>query len=64
MTSQIAKPQLVKQWADWALFRHAQERYELVRGDRSLSQKFAAADDKAAISESSLIVRRLEKPAL
>lgn len=63
MKAEVRKPQLVRQWADWSLLRHAQERYELVRGDRSLSQAFEAKDDQAAITTSSVIVKWLEKPA-
>ena len=63
MNAEAKKPQLVKQWADWSWLRHAQERYEIVRGDRSLSQAFEAKNDQAAITESCVIVKRLEKPA-
>ena len=65
MKAEAKKPQLVKQWADWSLLRHAQERYEIVRGggDGSLSQAFEAKDEQAAIAESCVIVKRLEKPA-
>ena len=48
MNAEAKKPQLVKQWADWSWLRHAQERYEIVRGDRSLSQAFEAKNDQAA----------------
>lgn len=63
MKTEAKKPQLVRQWADWSLLRHAQERYEIVRGDGSLSQAFEAKDEQAAIAESCVIVKRLEKPA-
>jgi len=61
MKAEANKPQLVRQWADWCLLRHAPGRYELVRGKRSLSQAFEAKDDQAAIKESSVIVKILEK---
>ena len=63
MNAEAKKPQLVKQWADWSWLRHAQERYEIVRGDRSLSQALEAKNDQAAITKSCVIVKRLEKPA-
>ena len=63
MKAEAKKPQLVRQWADWSLLRHAPKRYEIVRGDGSLSQAFEAKDEQAAITESCVIVKRLEKPA-
>ena len=30
MKAEANKPQLVRQWADWCLLRHAPGRYELV----------------------------------
>ncbi len=63
MKAEAKKPQLVRQWADWSLLRHAQERYEIVKGDRALSQAFEAKNDQAAIAESCVIVKRMEKSA-
>ncbi len=63
MKAEDKKPKLVRQWADWSLLRHAQERYEIVRGDGSLSQAFEAEDEQAAIAESCVILKRQEKPA-
>ena len=62
MKAEANKSQLVRQWADWCLLRHAPGRYELVRGKRSLSQAFEAKDDQAAIKESSVIVRYWKSP--
>ena len=62
MSGQGDKAHLVRQWADWSLLRVSGEGYEIRRNDRSLSQKFEARDDQAALKESCQIVRNLEKP--
>lgn len=62
MSGQGDKAHLVRQWADWSLLRVCGEGYEIRRNDRSLSQKFEAKDDQAALKESCQIVRKLEKP--
>lgn len=62
MSGQGDKAHLVRQWADWSLLRVCGEGYEIRRNDRSLSQKFEAKDEQAALKESCQIVRKLEKP--
>ena len=62
MSGQGDKAHLVRQWADWSLLRVCGEGYEIRRNDRSLSQKFEAKDDQAALKESCQIGRKLEKP--
>lgn len=58
----MEKPQLVRQWADWALYRLASESYELVRGEGLTAYLFQAEDDQAALKESARIVRKIDKP--
>ena len=62
MSGQRDKPHLVRQWADWSLLRVCGQGYEIRRNDSSLSQKFEAKDDQAALKESCQIVRKLERP--
>lgn len=57
----MEQPKLIQQWADWSLLQLSKGEYEIVRQDRSLFERFAATDDKAAIKESCVIVKRLEK---
>lgn len=62
MSGQGDKAHLVRQWADWSLLRVCGQGYEIRRNDCSLSQKFEAKDEQAALKESCQIVRKLEKP--
>lgn len=62
MSGQGDKAHLVRQWADWSLLRVCGQGYEIRRNDSSLSQKFEAKDDQAALKESCQIVRKLERP--